>query len=213
MVDELRLWAINVDVFRQCFAAPPELATRLWEITDTVAPPRPEPTGLLSKLGPLLRRPPTAPVIIPGVPNHLDAESMMSSRYIASDRLSACWILAKAWLDDLATVKTVIPLPGDKIDELEFDLVRVEIPTQVSIRHLWHRSIDIPLRADDDMSIGYMDSFTVERLTEEWTKAADELEEETAEFSKPLLEFVSAFPQYAEEAGQPVDLIAWWTSR
>ena len=214
MEEELRLWAINVDVFRQCFAAPPELEETLREITNSLTPPAPNQRsgGLLSILGPLMRKPLDGGVIRPGIPNNQDGEAMMTSRYIASDRLSACWLLAEAWLDFLCLARTRIPLTKSTIDELEFDLVRVEIPTQLSIRHLWRHGIDISLRASDEMTIGYMEHATVLRLVDEWTRALPELEEPTREFATVLLEFAGKFAEY-ETPGPPPDLIAWWTAR
>ena len=218
MDEELRLWAVNVDVFRQCFAAPSELADTLREVTNSVTPSAPEVrSGLLSKLGPLMRNPPQAPRIRPGVPNNLDGEAMMTSRYIDTDRLSACWVLAQAWLDHLALAHTRIPLPMAQFEELEFDLVRTGISTQVSIRQLWRHTIDIPLRATDSMTIGYMEYPVVLRLIEEWESAVEEMEEGTAQFATHLLQFTRAYPDFAEQAAAnnapPPDMIAWWTSR
>jgi len=212
MAEELRLWAISVDEFRQCFAAPPALAQTLSGITDSLTPADPSRSHtLLSKLGPLLRRPPAAPLIRPMVPNQADAEAMMTSRFIASDRLGACWILAQAWLDHLAAAHTTIPLPRAQIDELEFDLVRVGVPTELSIRQLWRRGVDIPLRPTDDMSIGYTPYDIVLETASQWAAALPDLEEATAGFAAPIAAFLASFPEYAES--QPLDLIAWWTSR
>jgi len=212
MVEELRLWAINVDEFRQCFAAPPALAQILFQITDSLAPTGgPHSPTLLSKLGPLLRRPPTAPVIRPLVPNRVDAEAMMTSRFIASDRLAACWILAQVWLDHLSAARTTLPLARSQIDELEFDLVRVGVPTELSIRQLWRRGVDIPLRPSDDMSVGYTPYATVLEMAVEWEQALPALEQATVEFATPMVDFLSGFPQYAE--GSSLDLVALWTSR
>jgi len=215
MAEELRLWAINVDRFRQCFAASPDLADTLRKVTDslTASDQHPRSHSLLSKLGPLMRRVDDAPVIRPGVPTVHDAESMMTSRFMPTERLSACWVLARAWLDDLAVATTTIPLPRTQIDDLDFDLVRVGIPTDLSIRHLWRRSLDIPLRPADDMSIGYTPFTTVNALTDQWRSALDSLEEDTVRFAAPLLEFTSEFPHHAEQQPVPPDLIAWWTSR
>ncbi|MDR0489485.1 MAG: hypothetical protein LBG99_08875 [Propionibacteriaceae bacterium] len=219
MDKELRLWAINVDLFRKCFAAPPELAQTLREVTNTVTPavPKKRVGGLLSVLGPLMRTPLNAPVIRPGIPNNVDAEAMMTSRYIAADRLSACWTLARSWLDHLALAQISLPLPVSQLEELEFDLVRAGVSTQLSIRRLWLHSIDIPLRPIDPMTIGFMDHATVLRLVDEWTNALPEFEEGTVEFATQVLEFAKAYPQYADQASTtgspPPDLIAWWTAR
>ena len=213
MADELRLWAINVDRFRQCFAAPEDLAQHLWTITDTVlAAQIPKRTGgLLSKLGPLMRHPSESAVVRPGIPNRMDAEAMMTSRFISNDRLTACWTIAKAWLDDLAVTSTTIELGRDLIDDFEFDLVRVEVPTQIGIRHLWQRGLDIPLRASETMSIGYMEHDTVHRLVDAWQIALPELEEQTAQFVSALLDFATPFTE--SSASDDVDLVACWTRR
>ena len=218
MAEELRLWAINVDEFRECFAAPPELAGRLRHVLECMTPDDgARKGGLLSKLGPLLRRPIDAPVIRPDVPNRVDGESMLIGRHVDADRLSACWMVVRGWLDELALAHTTIELPRSKIDTLEFDLVRAEVTTQVSIRRLWGRPLDIPLRSTDHMSIGYMDSTTVADLVEQWTTALPELEEETVQVATPLLEFLSKYPELTatatSESRQPPDLIAWWTAR
>jgi len=210
MVDELRLWAISIHLVRQCFAAPADLAAILENVTDSLAPAStPAPSrGLLSKLGPLTRRPPDAPVIRHDVPNRVDAATMMTSRFIASDRLPASWILLRAWLDRLAAAGTVIPLPRDTIDATEFDLACAGVPSHVSIRHLWHNSLDIPLRPVGNMSVGYMDHATANSLVGSWTAALPELHPPTLEFTAPFLQFATVFtnPDTA-----PLDLVAWWT--
>ena len=211
MEEELRLWAIDVDEFRQCFAAPPALAETLMSITDALTPDQPQSHTLLSKLGPLLRRPPTAPHIRPLVPTRLDAEAMMTSRFIASDRLGACWVLAQIWLDHLSSARTTIPLPRSHIDELEFDLVRVGVPTELSIRQLWRRGVDIPLRPTDDMSIGYTPYATVLDMTAQWSQALPSLEQASIDFATPIVSFLTGFPQYDE--GSSIDLIAVWAHR
>lgn len=216
MAEELRLWAITVDTFRQCFAAPPDLADTLRRITGSLTAPqtRSHSHTLLSKIGPLMRRPDDAPVIKPGIPNVHDAESIMTSRFIATDRLGACWVLARVWLDELADMHRVVPLARSEIDELEFDLARVGVPTEYSIRQLWRRGIDIPLRPADDMCIGYTPHSVLPNLIQQWEGALSFLGEDTVRFVTPVLEFVSGFPQYTGQSSPPPrDLIAWWTSR
>ena len=212
MVEELRLWAISIHQVRQCFAAPEELADRLYGITEALWPTekRPSVRGLLSRLGPLTRHPGDAPIIRPDVPNRVDAENMMASRFIGPERLGACWLLLRAWLDDLSAARTVVPLPRAAIDDIEFDLARAGVPTHVSIRHLWHHGLDLPLRALGPISVGYMDHNTVAVLVEQWQQALDELEEPTRAFADPFLEFMSVF---ATQPEAPLDLVAWWTSR
>jgi hypothetical protein len=217
MDEELRLWAISVDLVRQCFSPPPTLAGTLREVTLKLAPPVPPPTktGLLSKLGPLMRTPLDAPRIPVNQPTVVDGESLMTSRYIASERRAACWTITQAWLDELACGHTVIPLPASQLNDLEFDLVRAEVPTQLSIRHLWYENLDIPLHETDDMSIGFMPHDRVLRLQQEWTRALSQFDETTTPMATALLEFIdSHFGDPAIEAqDQGLDLIAWWTSR
>ena len=208
MDEELRLWSLPSDTVRECFAAPPELEERLLAITDKVAPPGPKSPNLLGKLGPLLRHPVDAPAIRPGVPNRLDAIALMTSRFITPDRVSACWVLLRAWLDDLAPAHTVIPLAHTSLDNLDFDLVRTGVPTEVSIRHLWGRRLDIPL-GGPGFSFGYMRHATVLTLLTSWREALDELEDATKAVVQPVLDFVATYP---DDPDTP-DLIAWWTGR
>ena len=213
MVEELRLWAISVNQVRQCFAAPEELADRLYAVTESQWPSvrlRPG-RGLLAKLGPLTRLAPGAPVIRPDAPNRVDAENMMASRFIASDRLEACWMLLRAWLDELSADRTNLPLPRADIDGIEFDLARAGVPTHLSIRHLWQHGLDLPLRPIGAMSFGYMDHATVEVLVERWQAELSELEEATLEFATPFLRFMEAFADRPEP--DQLDLVAWWTCR
>jgi len=204
MEDELRLWLIEVGRLRQCFAARGELADRLRAITAAaVMPPRKRP-GLLSMLGPLMRQPIEGAVIQPDVPNYVDAEAMMTGRFVTNDRLGACWSLLGVWLSDLAVAGTALSLPKDKIDELEFDLVRAGVPTRFSIRHLWGQSLDVPLRATNRMSIGFMEGENIAMMVEQWRWALPKLETSTAEFATGLLDFLT------EDYGQSgYDLVAW----
>ncbi|MCL2470283.1 MAG: hypothetical protein FWF25_00870 [Propionibacteriaceae bacterium] len=215
MAAELRLWAIGVDEFRQCFAAPEALKETLVQISDSLQPAeaKAQSRNLFSKFGPLMRHPESGAVIRPLIPNRHDAEAMMTGRFIDSDRLGACWVLTQAWLDHLALSHAVLDLTPAEMDTLEFDLVRAGVPTQLGIRHLWRHSLDIPLRPTQAMTIGYMAHDTVLQLTEQWTSALADLEEATVQFATSVLEFTSHFPQYAETRQAPVDLIAWWASR
>ncbi|MDR2931456.1 MAG: hypothetical protein LBV06_11225 [Propionibacteriaceae bacterium] len=238
MEAEVRLWAVSVDSFRQCFAAPPELASQLLALTDqAISTPPHRPKGLLGMLGPLTRHPPQGRVIVPGVPNRQDAEAMMTSRFIASDRLSACWVLAGIWLDWLATAHTTIALPVDRVDEMEFDLVRQNVPTELSIRHLWQVRLDIPLRATPTLSVGFLPHAKIDHLSQAWSAAEPVLTEQTKAFTSTVLAFISALPDrdarsnqarpdqvdqapsdppdplgdaHVSTATAPVDLIAWW---
>ncbi|MDR0784003.1 MAG: hypothetical protein LBE83_09650 [Propionibacteriaceae bacterium] len=212
MLDQLQLWAISADLFRQCFAPPAALANQLWAITDSHFPPEiPQRSRGLRGVFPPLTRPTQADAVIrPGIPNRRDAEAMMTSRYIAADRLRACWHLARIWLDALAVAHTTIPLSRDQAEEIAFDLVRAEVPTQLGVRQLWRRSIEIPLRPTDEMSCGYIPNATVRRLDEAWRAALPELREQTTPFATRLLEFTGAYETYPP--APPPDLIAWWTA-
>ena len=215
MVEELRVWAISIHQVRQCFAAPEELADRLYAVTESAWPcEKLRPVrGLLAKLGPLTRQAPAAPVIRPDVPNRVDAENMMASRFIASERLGACWVLLRTWLDELAADHTSLPLPRAGIDGVEFDLARSGVPTHVSIRHLWQRGLDVPLRPVGAMSVGYMDNATAGVLVERWQAAMADLEETTLAFATPFLQFMEVFGRPEHPEYDPLDLVAWWTCR
>jgi hypothetical protein len=243
MDEQLRLWAINIDLFRQCFAAPPPLAETLREVTASLSTrgKTQRLPGLLSKLGPITRRPLDVPLIPLSEPTLGDGEAMMTSHYIESIRRKACWVLARGWLDKLATATITLDLPTSDLEELEFDLVRVGIPTRLSIRHLWVNTLDIPLRPTNDMTIGYTNAAVVPGYIETWTTALPEMEDKTRALATELLGFLTDHwggyshdplqaqddpttaedetPEVDDESPQafadqgPLGLIAWWTSR
>src|SRR5690606_40003393 len=77
---ELRLYAIGIDEVRGMFGARPDEAQRLREIAARALEPEPvAPSGgLLSRLGPIFRRPPGAPVISPTQPQPADLEALLA---------------------------------------------------------------------------------------------------------------------------------------
>ena len=79
----LRLYAIAINEVRDIFSAPEETATALRAIAaDRFAESPPASTGLLSRLGPVFRRAPDAPVIRPGVPSGSDVDALLTGRHV-----------------------------------------------------------------------------------------------------------------------------------
>jgi hypothetical protein len=107
------------------------------------------------------------------------------------------------------------------VDAFEFDLARVGVPTQLSIRHLWARNLDIPLYPTDDMSIGYTAHHTIPHYLQSWRQALTDMEDDTRSFAEELLGFMEDhYPPEPDPAtskarvrDEKLDLIAWWTSR
>lgn len=209
----LRLWALPVADLRRFFAAPPAEAERLTALaeplmTSTVRPAAP---GLLGKLGPLTRKPLDQPVIVPGVPNHHDLAGLLTGRYVEASRLSAAWRIVTAWLDGSATAQRVVGLDPAKLDQLEFDLGRCEVPYDVSIRRLWGHPLEIPLRPVPNQQVGYLPADHVDRLAEHWRQARDDLEPTSLAFVDAVLDFTESVADRAASPDRPWDdLIASW---
>jgi hypothetical protein len=202
MTAQVRLWAISADLVRQCFAAPPDLAARLYRVTAKAVRPLANLwPGWPTRVGPLMRpRPPTG-LIRPGVPNRHDARAMMTGRYIGADRLDACWALLRAWLDDLASARAVVELPRAGLDTLELDLVRHGVPPQCAAGQLWRRPLGIPLRVGPAMSVGVLPGSQIGDLIDHWQAALPQLAPASAGFVRAVLPIATQ--------AQGLDLVSW----
>lgn len=217
MSTQLRLWALPVGEVRQFFLGIPEEMDRLREIAAPLIPSAPQSRGLLSKIGPLTRKNPPMPVIAPGMPNRMDVEALLSGKYTATDRLSASWTILCAWLDASAIARAEIALTPQELDAVDFDLGRAGVPYDVSIRRLWGRSLDMPLRPCEFDAAGYLPYRLVGTLNTSWAENAEELEQSSRPFITAVMAFTTHFAEYAaetEQKGREVpDLIAWWSPR
>ena len=206
---EVRCWAIGIDEVREMFAASPTLSARLLELAEPAfpVPPSPPPRpGLLGKLGPLLRRPPDAPVVTPGSPTRLDAESLVRGRFVPQSRLEPAWVLVERWLDDLAWSHARFELTDHELDSLDFDLARAGVVSQHGVRHLWGRDARLTLRPLPGAQVGYLRYQNALALADDWARALPQLEGDAARTAAEVTAFLDGLrgaADAASEAGRP----------
>lgn len=149
----LRLYGIGIDAVRDIFGADPELAERLRASARTLGDATPaERRTLLGKLGPLFKRAPATEVDA-NRPLARDVDALLSGGYVPPDRASQSWQVMHVWLGDLADCVTTVTI--DDLDDVEFDLARVGLSSEFSLRRLAERDLGIPLRPLPGQVVGY----------------------------------------------------------
>jgi hypothetical protein len=205
---EVRCWAIGIGEVRTLFAGDPAVRDVLVGLVEpfesTVTPAR-QP-GLLGKLGPLLRRPPDAPVIPLGTPTRLEAEAIVHGRYIAEPRLDAAWHLVRRWLDRSAVDAVHLDLDDHGLDSLDFDLARAGVGSQHGVRHLWRRDASLPLRPAPGMTVGYLRHVDAVALGADWAQAVATLDGASAAAATTVVGFLTRLSDAGDSesgAGRP----------
>lgn len=211
------MWMIGIDEVRDLFSAPENLAQRLRSVARDRFPPLPQPAphqGLLSRLGPLVKRPAEAPHYPVGSPLPAEVDAVMTGRHLAPERIAVAWTLVAAWLDDLSWSSLVLPVDAVAIDRIDFDLARAGVTSQFDIRHLWHRDARIGLRPCPGMEVGYLRHDTVAAVAEAWSGAVPRLDGTSRDTVASLCAFLSGVSTWTTEAAgagrnQP-DLFCIW---
>lgn len=215
---EARLHAIGIDEVRDLFSGAPDAAAHLAHLAATAFPPEvtARPVGLLGKLGPLLRRPPGAPVVRPGVPTARDLDDLVHGRDLGPDRLSAGWALVRLWLDDRAWGQTVATLAEGDIDELDFALSSAGVPARLAFRQVFNDRLAIPVKALPGQATGYVRHGHALAMAEAWRPVLATLPNVLAGPARDLVDWLDGFAAWADDArtaGRPApDLVATWRS-
>src|SRR3712207_6564210 len=138
---ELRLYAVGLDEVRGVFGASAETAQHLRALAQSALAPQPDKarTGLLSKLGPIFRRPPAAPVISPTQPEPHDLEVLLTGGYVHPERTGATWRLLETLVCGMAWGSTRMSLTSEALDDLDFALARGGVSAAVGLRHLLNK--------------------------------------------------------------------------
>jgi len=118
--------------------ADPERVAELRELARRAFAPAKEaqPAGLLSKLGPIFRRVPAAPVIPATQPEPRDVEILLAGAYVPPDRIGATWRVLEALVQATAWGSTRMGLTAAQLDDLDFALARGGVSAAVGLRHL-----------------------------------------------------------------------------
>lgn len=148
-----RFHAISIDQVRDMFGADDALAARLREVAAAAFPGnRNRPRHMLGTLGPLFTRDRSREVA-PDAPLRSDIDALLAGRHVEPDRLVPSWQVFLAWLEALGARAVTVTV--DDVDGVEFDLARLGLSSNFSVRRLAERDLGIPLRAIGRQVAGY----------------------------------------------------------
>lgn len=213
---EVQLHAIGIDEVRDLFSGNPDAAARLTGLATAAFPSsaRPRSVGLLSKLGPLLRRPPDAPVVFPGVPTGRDLADLVQGRDLGPGRLSAGWALVRLWLDDRAWGRLALSMGEPDLDDLDFALSTAGVDTRFALRKVFNDQLAIPVKPLPGQVTGYVRYGHARAMAAAWREALPGLTDGPAATAREVTEWLDRFAGWADEArdaGRPApDLVATW---
>jgi hypothetical protein len=218
---ELRLYAIGADEVRRMFGAGPEEAERLRQLArQAFAPPpnqSPEGGSLISRLGPLFRRVPAAPVISPTDPEPRDVEALLAGAYVPHERTGATWRVLETLVQGTAWGSTKIGLTAQTLDDLDFALARGGVTSAVGLRHLLSSPTNLNLLPVQGLIVGWHPHERALAMAGAYRSATGGLESgEQRELVEALVTWLDGFVPWARAAAtrdrpRP-DLFGFWAS-
>lgn len=217
---ELRLYAIGIDEVRNMFGAGPAERERLQAVAHQLLAPATTGTswgGLLTKLGPLFKRPPGALVVSPTQPGPADLDVLLAGGYVSPDRLGATWRVLETLVQGSAWASTRMPLTPESLNDLDFALARGGVAAAAGLRHLLSSPTSAPLLAVRGLTVGWHPYDKALAMTNAYRSALPEVESrEQAELVAALVGWLDGFAFWAQAAlrcGRPApDLIGFWAN-
>jgi hypothetical protein len=217
---ELRLYAIGIEEVRGMFGAPVAVAEHLRQVAQRAfAPPSVEARGgLLSKLGPIFKRMPGAPVISPTQPEPHDVEVLLAGAYVPPDRIGATWRLLETLVQGIAWGSTRMSLTAQELDDLDFALARGGVSASVGLRHLLNSTMSLNLVPVKGLTVGWHPHQKAVAMAEAYRSAIPGIKtnEQQREMINALTIWLEGFVPWAQVAaslGRPVpDLVGFWAS-
>lgn len=213
----LRLYAIGVDEVATMFAAPDEAAEQLRDlVTAQLAPQSERPErGLLSKLGPIFKRPPDTPVIDPDDPLPADLDRLLSGTYVPAERSVATWRLLELLIKDTGWAETGMSLLGEELDGLDFALARGGVPPTGGLRHLLNTGLQLPIVLPPGLMVGWHSGRQATWMAQAYHQAVPEIEsQQQQEQVDALANWLDGFENWATQApaqARPApDLVGFW---
>lgn len=214
---ELRLYAVGLDEVRALFGAPEEQATRLRAVAERAFTPAAEAarTGLLSKLGPMFRRPPATQVISPTQPEPRDVDALLAGAYVPPERTGATWRVLETLVCDVAWGSTRMSLTSESLDDLDFALARGGVSASVGLRHLLDTTASLNLVPVQGLRVGWHRYETVLAMAGAYRAAMPQVRtEEQREMIRDLAGWLDGFIPWAQLAvtqRRPApDLVGFW---
>lgn len=199
---ELRLHAISINDVRDIFGADEARARALrgWAQEYFSVPEAPRRGGLWSKLRPVTRTDPTAPILPVNWPTPNDVEDLIAGRYVGPDRLTRCWRVLDLWLHKLSWGSHTMVLDAGQADSFEFDLARAGLPSELSLRRLFGGDPQIPLRPAPGMRTGYSRDAHVTATQEALSAICERVAGPSHVLVVNLIGFLTQFPEWSDAA-------------
>lgn len=216
---ELRLYAIGIDEIRGILGASPSRAEHLRELAHTALTPASTGTrtGLLSKLGPLFKRPPATPVISPTQPEPQDVEVLLAGAYVPPERMGASWRLMEILVQGTAWGATRMSLTSQSLDDLDFALARGGVSSAVGLRHLLNTTTSLNLIPVQGLTVGWHPHEKALAMAGAYRSAMPQIKTtEQQDQINALASWLDGFIPWAQVAlslGRPVpDLVGFWAN-
>ena len=217
---ELRLYAIGIDEMRGMFgAAPPEQERLRGVAARAFAPPRDDARrgGLLTKLGPIFKRPPAAPVVSPTQPVPQDVDVLLAGAYVPPERTGATWRVLETLVQGTAWGSTLMSLTPQSLDDLDFALARGGVSSAVGLRHLLSSSTSLNLLPVRGLTVGWHPHEKALAMAGAYREAMPQVKtQEQQEMVAALVTWLDGFVPWAQVAvsmGRPVpDLVGFWAN-
>lgn len=216
---ELRLYAVGIEEVRGISGAPEDRAAHLREVAAKAFAPAPDEArgGLLSRLGPIFRRPPTVQVISPTQPEPRDVEVLLAGAYVPPERAGATWRVLETIVADIAWGSTRLALTSQSLDDLDFALARGGVSSSVGLRHLLGHTASLNLLPVTGLTVGWHSDETALAMASSYRSASHELKTaEQQEMTEALAGWLDGFVPWAQVApslGRPVpDLVGFYAA-
>lgn len=169
-------------------------------------------TGLLGKLGPMMRRPVDAPVLRPDTPTADDRDRLLAGQHLPPQRLAASWRLLQAWIEATAWGTHHSALDRSTLNTLDFDLARAGVAARYGVSALVEHPLEIGVLPAPGLVVGYRSGAYVRQAAEAWRGALPELEPPTHAWVAEVADWLGRFDEWtmsAATADRPApDLVA-----
>ena len=216
---ELRLYAIGIDEMRGIVGAAPQQAQQLRELAHRAFAPAggPAPTGLLSKLGPIFRRVPAAPIIPATQPEPRDVEILLAGGYVPPERIGAAWRVLETLVQAVAWGSTRMGLNAPELDDLDFAVARGGVSASVGLRHLLSCTTGVNLVPVSGLTVGWHPHAKALAMARAYRSATPQIESEAQrQMISSLANWLDGFVHWAGVAGtlgRPApDLVGFWAN-
>lgn len=212
----LRLYAVGIGEVHAIFGAQGEDAQRLRDQAQlALAPPSAERSGLLSRLGPIFRRPPGMPVLDPDDPVPGDLDRLLTGSYIPSERSAASWRLLELLIKENAWGRTSLSLTGEEMDGLDFALARGGVHAAAGLRHLVTSPTELPMIRPSGLLVGYQPGVRASWMADCYRAALSDLESPVhRDLAEQLANWLDGFVHWNDVAptlDRPApDVVGFW---